>query len=610
VFNDGFTPWRRIAVNFDAVVFNAIPNAHGDAAYATTPWARYNELRGVDGFGVPSYFGRAFPLDPNAYEAITAAGALLGGTLAGVDYSKKLVPPAIKPINLVRLVKKWFASDTGADVFLDSVRSRGGYAWWYDIFPNILACQLSDVYDGKADAPGDVTLSDLCGRAIHRWYQAADYLRDGFDVPEFAFKAVQLVAGPVAGAPDLTATPFQPIAACDTGAKNYLVLHIMRLPDPRQICFGYPKYNGDTYESDSSAGLAYLGLYGYEKFGDRSDRRLADWGLTFLDRINYDPLYENMLAYGAYASARMNAEYGTKHDTVKMLNGLFSVSTVRRYYGMIGRTWGTAPAYGVVGARKGGYGGTKAVGPDYAFAMDTMQFAATIAPIPRYDETTAAAIGKYLSHVAHNARFFYPAYLRYMDPTTQAYIASSGNSLMTLSLPFEGAKSKYPGQVDNEPFGTGDALKANRKGAYTTDLGIYSGIFSGAMAKLFNPTAVANIYQVDILATDIPKTAAFPTYLFYNPYDVSKNVPFRVGLVRGDARLKTGDLLLYDTVNKQIVARDVTTSATVTIRPHEAVVIVAVPQSEGLEIADSKVRTKISHVVVDYNWLPKPADGP
>jgi hypothetical protein len=69
-------------------------------------------------------------------------------------------------------------------------------------------------------------------------------------------------------------------------------------------------------------------------------------------------------------------------------------------------------------------------------------------------------------------------------------------------------------------------------------------------------------------------------------------------------------LLLYDTVNKQIVARDVTTSATVTIRPHEAVVIVAVPQSEGLEIADSKVRTKISHVVVDYNWLPKPADGP
>jgi hypothetical protein len=604
VFSDGFTPWRQIALGFDARVFTTLPNAHGDAAFVTTPWSDYNELRGVDGFGLDSYFGRNFPAPPNSYQAITAMGALFGGALAGIDYSDLHRPNL--PRNLVRLVKKWFASDLGADVFLNNVRTRGGADWWYDIFPNILACQLSDLFHNKADAVGDPKLADLCGTAIERWYEAVDYLRDGGQLPEFAYKAVQLVDGPVSGSKDLTAQRFQPIGACDTGKPGYKALNISRHRDPQQVCFGFPHYNGDTFESDSAGALAYLGLLGFEETGKPDDRQLADWGETFLDRTSYNPLYENFLPYGAYVSARMNAELGTRHDTDKLLGEVFSTSTVRPGWGMIGKNWGDAPAYGLVGSRKTGREIAKPVGPDYAFAMDTMQFAATLAPIPRYDPSTAAAIGKYLSHVAHNARFFYPAFLTFMDPTTAAYIASSGTPDIKLALPFEGLKSKFPGQVDHEPYGTGDALKSNRDGAYRTDLGVYSGIYAGAMAKIFNSTAVDDIYQIDLLATDIPAPKAYPSYLFYNPYDEPKLVSFRDDLARkADSRLKTGKYLLYDTVNKDIVARHVTTGATITIPPHEAVVIVTVPESDSLEIVGNRMEAKNTGTVVDFDWRPK-----
>lgn len=599
IFNDGATPWARIASGFDSVVFNARPNALGDFAFAITPWAKFDPLLGENGFGLDSYFGRNIPARPDSYQAITAMGALLGGFLAGIDYSNMRREGV--PTNLIRLIKKWYNIDTGADVFLNNVHSRGGADWWYDILPNIFACQLSDLFGNRADRPGEPKLASLCDDSIERWYQVANYLRDGQKLPEFAYKAVQLVDGPVAGSAGLYASAFQPIAACDDDQPGYKKIEIRRNPDPHQVCFGFAHYNGDTYQPDAAAGLAYLGLYGFERTQNAEARQLADWGMTFLDNIDYNPLYENLLPYGAYVAARMDAEYDATYKVDKLLDDIFSTSTVRPHWGMIGGNWNGAPVYGLVGSRRNGPGIDRPTGPDYAFALNTMQFAATLAPIPRYKPSTALAIGKYLSHVAHNARFFYPAYLKYEDAETTDYIARSGSPVLGLSLPFEGIQSKFQDKVIHEPYGTGDALRSNRHGQFRTDLSVYSGVFAGAMARIFNETNVACIYQIDLLATDIPSPQAYPTYLFYNPYDQARSVQFRDDLVK--SRQPAGPhYLLYDTVSKTVLAHNVDSTTAIVIPSHESVVVVAVPETHLLAPKGHDLIDTSSGTVIDYDW--------
>ena len=342
IFSDGFTPWREIASNFDAVVFDRKPDALGDLAFHKTPWADVNLPRGVPGFGLDAYYGTNRPLPANALQGIVAMGAMLGGTLAGIDYARPRTPD--EPENLVRLTKKWFSRDMGAGVFLNTVHSRGGGAWMFDVYPNILACQLADLYHDQADGRGEPTLSELCEKSIDRWHEVVDYLRNGSNVPEFAFKAVQLVDGRVSGSTNLTASRYQPIAACDTGRPGYRALAIARRPDPRQVCFGLPHYNGDIFQSDAAGAFAYLGMLGFEKTQAANDRQLAEWSLVFLDHADYDPSFDGMFPFGALAAARMNAEFGDKHDLQKLLGWLFSAaSAVRPRWGMIGKEWDGSP---------------------------------------------------------------------------------------------------------------------------------------------------------------------------------------------------------------------------------------------------------------------------
>ena len=188
--------WPEIALGFDNMAFSLVRNAQGTAPSIgrtfvngiTRPEARAS----VSTLTMCTTVARA--LIP---EGVVSIGALVGGTFAGFDYSNKVVPDKTAPVNLVRLAKKYFASASGANVFLDDIPSVGGGQFWYDVLPNVLACQLAEQYGALAElgaSQGEPTLRSLCMRATDTWYDVADHLRAGRSF-RFAYAAVQLVDG-------------------------------------------------------------------------------------------------------------------------------------------------------------------------------------------------------------------------------------------------------------------------------------------------------------------------------------------------------------------------------------------------------------------------------
>jgi hypothetical protein len=162
-------------------------------------------------------------------------------------------------------------------------------------------------------------------------------------------------------------------------------------------------YDGDWREPDAAAGYAWLEYMAYAKWGAPYHLTGAKWGIEYLEGRSQSPLYEVLLPYGAYTIARMNAETGTSYNLYKILNWCFEPSTASdaRYgWGAIADSpWGGYDCDGLIGSATDGGG--------YAFAMNTFQWPAALAPIPRYNQDYARAIGKWILNAANAARLFY-----------------------------------------------------------------------------------------------------------------------------------------------------------------------------------------------------------
>ena len=87
---------------------------------------------------------------------------------------------------------------------------------------------------------------------------------------------------------------------------------------------------------------------------------------------------------------------------------------------------------------------------------------------------------------------------------------------------------------------------------------------------MFEPTNQEGILKIDLLATQLTKGKAYPTYLLYNPYTTAKKVIYQV---KGE-----GSVDLYDTVTNRVVQRAVLNETTLIIPPDGAVVIVEIPE--------------------------------
>lgn len=335
-----------------------------------------------------------------------------------------------------------------------------------------------------------------------------------------------------------------------------------------------PKFNGQWQEPDGAAGVAWIEYMAWTRSQDPKQLQAAEWCLAFLQGMDINPLYEVLLPFGAYLAVRLNAELGRTYDAQKLINWCFDGGSRIRYdWGVNARRWGDYDTHGLAALR------TQASG--YAFAMNTFAWAGALTPIARYDVGYARAIGKWLLNLANSARLFYADGL---PSENQSSAFWQGDPEHVIA--YEGLQEI--GDNGQQPYAAGDPIKM-RWGK--TDFGLYGSSHVGLLGAIVAPTTDDRIFQLDLLVTDFYHAAAYPTYLYYNPYVEPRSVTLPSGAAGQD---------IYDLGRHQFIVRGAANSAEVRLPPDSGTVLVFVPP--GGATAHTNRQFSVNQVVIDYDY--------
>ena len=122
-------------------------------------------------------------------------------------------------------------------------------------------------------------------------------------------------------------------------------------------------------------------------------------------------------------------------------------------------------------------------------------------------------------------------------------------------------------------------------------LALYFGGDVGYLGAIVTNTIREKILQVDLLKTDFYRDAAYPSYLYYNPWTTEKSVQIDVGASAVD---------IYDTVTHSFIANNVSGVRTVYIPADSARILVLAPAGGTAVYSGRKLI--INDVVVDYYY--------
>jgi len=530
----GIIDYNKLAKDFDATVFDF------DAKGKLWPlvWIDKSQKNfPQDVVGLYTAMGDVRQGEANKgmfHEALATMGATLGASLVGIDKTNQ------DKLNYVAMLKNYFNSETGWDIMMNNTCPEvallgGGYGrdWWYDVYPNLLFYAVYDLY------PNEPGFEEIARKIADKFYEADVILNGNYDYSYFDYGKM-------------------------TPMKN-------------NICA----------QPDAAAGHAWILYSAYKKFGDQKYLKGALSALSALEAQPINPTYELLMPFGAYLSARINAEEGKSYDTAKMLDWTFDGTAIcREGWGFLVGNWNGFDISGTVGStvHNGGYG----------FLMNTYDAAWPLVPMVRYDQSYANAIGKWMLNAANASKFFYPEHMP-DEHETIPELADVGKNV----IGYEGIikKSLYP---ENEnipaPVAQGDGplwvLGQNPK---ESQLSVYGSGHVGIFGSIIKKTDVEGILQLDLLATDFFNDKAYPSYLYYNPYNENKTVT--VNIEKGEK------VDLYDTVSGKFLAKNVSSTSKVKLNGKTSAVIVMVPTKGKISHSGSKML--VDNIVVDYNIQPK-----
>lgn len=449
---------------------------------------------------LPSYVGST-----GGPEGINFLAAVVSGGLVGKDMRH------FRGHDWVALSTNYFSAEHG--VCGNGWSGGSGSSFWYDLFPNVLFFQICELN------PGDPARDKILFQVAERWYQGC------------------LVLGASTNGPGLP--NFDHLA---------LNLHSMK-----------PVDNGRWIEPDGAAGVAWCEYMAWTQFKDPRFLTAADWSLRALlaRPPKKNPQYEVLLPYGALAAARMNAELGRSYDVGKLLNWCFEPMespAARPGWGVLSDRFGEIDCHGLVGSSKDTEG--------YAFAMNTFQWAGTLAPLARYDTHCARALGKWMLNLANASRLFYanalPADHQDHRDWADAYDTN-------YCLAYEGLRKHSINSTNIQPYATGDVHDANTN---VLNFCLYGSAHVGTLGGILSRTSDEQILQIDLLRTDYFHARAYPTFLVYNPHPVATKFEADFGPKRCD---------LYDAVADRVVKRNITGKTALELPADTAAVIIAAP---------------------------------
>ena len=520
--------YKKLAVNFDKTVYDF--NAKGK--FWPMVWidsTKKNFPQNVVGLYTAVADVRQGTNNKGMFhEALATMGATLGASLVGIDKSKQQ--------NYVGMLKNYFNKETGWNIMMNNTCPEvallgGGYGrdWWYDVYPNLL---FYAVYDQYPNEPG---FDEIARSIADKFYDADLILNGNYDYSYFDYGKMK------------------------------------------------PMKNNICAQPDAAAGHAWVLYAAYKKFGDKKYLRGAISALTALESNKINPTYEILIPFGASVAARMNAEEGTHFDVNKILGWTFDGTAIcREGWGILVGNWNGIDISGISGSTvdHGGYG----------FLMNTYDHALPLMPMVRYDQSYANAIGKWMLNAANASRFFYPQYMP-DDHETIPQLAEVTKGV----IGYEGIikQSGYKAHENLKgPVAQGDGpLWVSGQNPEESQFSVYGSGHVGIFGSIIRTTNVEGILQLNLLATDFFSDKAYPSFLYYNPYDIMKKVAIKV-----EQGTKVD---LYNTVSGSFVARNVSSSKKIKLAHESAAVIVCIPSGGTITYEGSKML--VNGIVVDYH---------
>jgi len=520
--------WLRVGREFYAVAFN--PAAHGP--FLPLMHLVYNPAGRAVAFVMPAYVS-SVPDTRSSAQALTDMGAVWGATLLGKNMSRG-------DVDYVRLVERFYDPSVGYGLFGNNFGGATPQATaWYTVFPDITAAAISARY------PAEKRLARMCRATARSWAEAVPHFKkaDGhydFNYTGFDFSTMR------------------------------------------------PVYNGKWREPNMADGIAWVEYMAWHRWHDAAFLRAAKACMAYLSGlpVSENPSYEVLTPFGAITAVRMNAEMGTHYPVGKFMGWCFSRYGARPTWGIEDARWSGQDVFGLVGAvnapplRPWGIGG-------YAFFMETSTQLWALAPVARYNQHYASAMGKWILNAANASRLFYGKF------HTAARQSDPGWPLGESLIAYEGLK--YHRDNSHQPLiATGDN-KTFLDPGYNGHLHgennhcLYGAVYVGVLGSLIEKTNVRGILQINLRATDTAAPAGYPTFLLYNPYPRTKVVKLKMG---------PDELNLYNTITGTFFARDVHGTAAVSVPAHSAVVLVYTPV-KGV-VSYKPHQTLINGRVIDF----------
>ena len=517
--------WRRKALDFDSIVYDF--NAEGE--YWPLIWLD-DSRKNLDQttFGIYTAIGDVRQgINSNNgmfHESVNSLGSILGATLVGIDKSDQ------DGYNYVQMIQNYFNTENGWNIIMNNTCPEvallgGGYArdWWYDVYPNVLFYGVANFYP-------EVGITEEIQKTVaEQFYKADSVLNGNYDYSFFNYAEMR-------------------------GEKNNI-----------------------TSQEDAAAGHAYVLYCAYNKFGDERYLEGAKSALSAMEKLKKNRFYEVLMPFGAYVAARLNAEHNTDYDVSGWINWTCNGAAGRKGWGILVGNWN---GYDISGLQ-----GSLVHNDGYAFLMNTFDMAWPLVPLVRYDPSYADAIGKWMLNAANAARLFYP----YEIPDDHQTIPEKKEATKGV-IAYEGLihKSTFEKYSHIEaPVAQGDGPNwVKDENPDVSQFSVYGSGHVGIFGSIIEKTNVEGILRLDLLATDFYRAEAYPTYLYYNPYDEEKE------LVVGD-QINS----VYDMISKEFIE---ITNGELIISPKSSLVLVYTPEKAEKEIKNG--RLYVNDVIVDYNY--------